>query len=81
MPFWIDFKSMKNWIKSESSPTRPRKQNRIPEYPKYVAKVPEPAQGWTAFFVELTFDSGGPFPHKFTTEVHVVPDTLPFARQ
>ena len=47
---------------------------------KYVAKVPQPDQGWTAFFVELTFDSGGPFPHKFTTEVHVVPDTLPFAK-
>jgi PhoPQ-activated pathogenicity-related protein len=48
---------------------------------KYLAKVPEPAEGWTAFFVELTFDSGGPFPHKFTTEVHVVPETLPFAKE
>ena len=47
---------------------------------KYIAKVPEPAEGWTAFFVELTFDSGGAFPHKFTTEVHVVPDKLPFAK-
>ncbi|MBN1806015.1 MAG: hypothetical protein JW837_12260, partial [Sedimentisphaerales bacterium] len=46
---------------------------------KYVAKVPEPNEGWTAFFAELTFDSGGPIPYKFTTEVHVVPDTLPFA--
>jgi len=46
---------------------------------KYVANVPKPAEGWTAFFVELTFDSGGPLPYKFTTEVHVVPDTLPFA--
>jgi PhoPQ-activated pathogenicity-related protein len=46
---------------------------------KYVAKVPGPAEGWTAFFAELTFDSGGPIPYKFTTEVHVVPDTLPFA--
>ncbi len=46
---------------------------------KYVAKVPKPDEGWTAFFVELTFDSGGPIPYKFTTEVHVVPDTLPFA--
>jgi PhoPQ-activated pathogenicity-related protein len=46
---------------------------------KYVAKVPKPAEGWTAFFAELTFDSGGMLPHKFTTEVHVVPDTLPFA--
>ena len=47
---------------------------------KYVAKVPEPDNGWTAFFVELTFASGGPFPYKFTTEVHVVPETLPFAK-
>ena len=46
---------------------------------KYVAKVAEPNEGWTAFFAELTFDSGGPVPYKFTTEVHVVPDTLPFA--
>ena len=45
----------------------------------YVAKIAEPDEGWTAFFVELTFDSGGPIPYKFTTEVHVVPDTLPFA--
>ena len=47
---------------------------------KYIAKVPQPQQGWTAFFAELTFDSGGIFPFKFTTEVHVVPDTLPFAK-
>jgi len=46
---------------------------------KYIAKIAEPDEGWTAFFVELTFDSGGPIPYKFTTEVHVVPDTLPFA--
>jgi PhoPQ-activated pathogenicity-related protein len=46
---------------------------------KYIAKVPKPDDGWTAFFAELTFDSGGPIPYKFTTEVHVVPDTLPFA--
>jgi len=46
---------------------------------EYVAKVPNPEEGWTAFFVELTFDSGGPIPYKFTTEVHVVPETLPFA--
>lgn len=46
---------------------------------KYVAKVPKPDEGWTAFFAELTFDSGGPIPYKFTTEIHVVPETLPFA--
>jgi len=45
----------------------------------YLAKVAEPEKGWTAFFVELTFDSGSPIPYKFTTEIHVVPQTLPFA--
>jgi len=48
---------------------------------KYIAKVPKPEEGWTAFFAELTFDSGGPIPYKFTTEVHVVPDILPFANK
>ncbi|UCE47383.1 MAG: PhoPQ-activated pathogenicity-related family protein [Phycisphaerales bacterium] len=45
----------------------------------YIARVPEPKEGWTAFMVELTFDSGGPIPYKFTTEVSVVPKSLPFA--
>jgi PhoPQ-activated pathogenicity-related protein len=43
----------------------------------YVARVPKPANGWTAFFVELVFDSGGEVPFKFTTQVGVVPDVLP----
>jgi PhoPQ-activated pathogenicity-related protein len=43
----------------------------------YVAKVKEPKEGWTAFFVELVFDSGEKVPYKFTTQVHVVPDKLP----
>ncbi|HVK14290.1 MAG TPA: PhoPQ-activated pathogenicity-related family protein [Gemmataceae bacterium] len=43
----------------------------------YVAKVDKPAAGWTAFFVELTFDSGGKVPYKFTTPVSIVPDVLP----
>jgi len=43
----------------------------------YVGKVPEPAKGWTAFFVELTYPSGSPAPFKFTTQVRVVPDVLP----
>ena len=46
----------------------------------YIAQVPQPDEGWTAFFVELRFDSGGAIPYKFTTEVHVVPETLPFAQ-
>jgi len=47
---------------------------------KFVAKIAEPKKGWTAFFVELTYESGGLMPHKFTTEIHVVPETLPFAK-
>jgi PhoPQ-activated pathogenicity-related protein len=38
-----------------------------------------PAEGWTAFFVELTFDIGGPNPLKLTSGVRVAPETLPFA--
>ncbi|MBA7626390.1 hypothetical protein ES703_33838 [subsurface metagenome] len=45
----------------------------------YIAKVAEPKEGWTAFFVELIYDSGGEIPYKFTTQVHVVPQRLPFA--
>jgi len=44
----------------------------------YVAQVPEPAQGWTAFMVELEFPSGGLYPFKMTTEVSVIPQTLPY---
>jgi PhoPQ-activated pathogenicity-related protein len=44
----------------------------------YVAKVAAPAKGWTAFFVELTFPSGCEPPFKFTTQVCVVPDVLPY---
>ncbi|QQS46072.1 MAG: PhoPQ-activated pathogenicity-related family protein [Acidobacteriota bacterium] len=44
----------------------------------YVARVKPPEKGYTAFFVELKFDSGGPYPFKFTTGVSITPDTLPF---
>jgi len=44
----------------------------------YVGKVPEPKQGWTAYFVEMTFPGPGPYPYKFTTGVRVTPDRLPF---
>jgi PhoPQ-activated pathogenicity-related protein len=43
----------------------------------YVAKVSKPPTGWTAFFVELVFDSGGTVPFKFTSQVSIVPDVLP----
>ena len=46
----------------------------------YLTEVAPPADGWTAFFVELTYPGGGLLPFKFTTEVSVVPDTLPFRK-
>ncbi len=46
---------------------------------RYVARVKKPEEGYTAFFVELTFDSGFVVPYKFTTQVKVVPDVLPYA--
>src|SRR5205085_4703277 len=44
----------------------------------YVGRAEKPASGYTAFFVELVYTSGGKYPFKFTTEVSVVPDVLPF---
>jgi len=43
----------------------------------YVAKVPKPETGWTAFFVELVFDGIDKVPLKLTTQVSIVPDVLP----
>lgn len=45
----------------------------------YIGRVPKPEKGWTAYFVELTYPSGGARPFKFTTAVRVIPDTEPFA--
>ena len=45
----------------------------------FIGKVTEPAKGWTAYFVELTFDVGGPVPLKLTTNIRVTPDELPYA--
>lgn len=44
----------------------------------YAARPEKPTSGYTAYFVELTYDSGGRHPYKFTTEVAVTPDVLPF---
>ncbi len=44
----------------------------------YLARVEKPESGWTAFFVELVFDSGDPkTPFKFTTQVQITPDNHP----
>ena len=45
----------------------------------YQVSVEVPEQGWTAYFMEFEFDVGGPVPLKLTSEINVVPDTLPFA--
>lgn len=42
----------------------------------YEASIEKPAKGWTAAFIELTFDNE-PAPIKFTSGVTVIPDTLP----
>jgi PhoPQ-activated pathogenicity-related protein len=44
----------------------------------YVGNVEKPASGFTAYFVELTYPTGGKFPLKVTTEVYVKPDVYPY---
>ncbi len=44
----------------------------------WLAKPEKQTKGYSAYFVEMTFPSGGKFPFKFTTGVHVTPDTYPF---
>jgi PhoPQ-activated pathogenicity-related protein len=44
----------------------------------YQAKIEKPPTGWTAFFIELTYPSGGKYSFKFTTAIRVMPETLPF---
>ena len=45
----------------------------------YRAKVEKPEKGYTAGFLEVEFDYGGPAPLIFSTGVRVMPDVLPFA--
>ena len=45
----------------------------------YVVHVKEPASGFTAYFIELTYDLGVTFPLKLTTDVFVVPDIEPYS--
>jgi PhoPQ-activated pathogenicity-related protein len=55
-----------------STPLLPQKDG------TWVGKVETPAKGFTAYFVELVYDSGTKYPFKFTTEVSVTPDVLPY---
>lgn len=45
---------------------------------KFVAPPAPNQPGWTASFVELSFDVGAPFPLKVTTSVRITPDVLPY---
>lgn len=45
---------------------------------KYTVKLKTPEKGFTAYFVELTYPSGGKYPLKVTTGVKVLPDTYSF---
>ena len=38
----------------------------------------KPEKGYTAYMVELTYANGSAPPLKFTTQVKVAPDVLPF---
>ena len=44
----------------------------------WVGAVEAPAKGFTAYFIELVFAGAGKYPFKFTTEVRVTPDVLPY---
>lgn len=45
----------------------------------YTVHVPDPAQGWTGYFVQMKFDSALPTgaPYVMTTPIKVVPDVYP----
>lgn len=45
---------------------------------EYAGSINPPDKGWTAYFIEFTYDIGAPTPLKLTTEVRVTPDELPF---
>lgn len=49
-----------------------------PERPGvWVAHPPKVEQGYAAYFVELTYPTGGKYPIKVTTQIKVTPDTYP----
>lgn len=45
---------------------------------EFIGKIETPTNGWSAFFVELTFSGSSLSPLKFTTGVRVLPEKLPF---
>ena len=45
---------------------------------RWIGAVDSPATGWSAFFLEFTFPGPGEAPFKFSTEIEVTPEDLPF---
>jgi PhoPQ-activated pathogenicity-related protein len=44
----------------------------------WLGRATKPENGWTASYVEVTYDTGDGFPFKVSTAVRVLPDTLPY---
>ena len=44
----------------------------------YIGRIRPPERGWTAFFIELTYQLDNGRKIKFTTGVRVLPETLPY---
>jgi PhoPQ-activated pathogenicity-related protein len=59
----------KEWTATPLTPVQPN---------RWRVETPAPGKGWTARFIEFTFDVGAKTPLKITTEVVVLPETLPF---
>src|SRR5690606_4111875 len=47
---------------------------------KYILSIDTPDQGWTAYFVELTYPGVSGIPLKLTTGTVVLPDSYPYPR-
>ncbi len=59
----------KQWVATPLTPSRPN---------TWQVHVRRPEKGWTASFVEFTFDVGATKPLTVTTDVRVTPETMPF---
>ena len=47
----------------------------------YIGTAAANGKGWTAYFIEVEFSGANQIPMKFTTEVEITPDVLPFAEK
>jgi len=45
---------------------------------EYTVNMGTPRKGWRGFFMEVHFDVGALYPAVLTTQVSILPNTLPF---